>query len=181
MRAFVIEHPQTASIRELPVPKIAAGEILVRVTAAGVNPIDWKNRDSYEGPFPKILGLDFAGLVVGVGEHVTRYVLDDRIFGMAGKHGSFAEYTVVAQDSSEGPNSKISEFVGDADAAALPVAGLTALASIEALGVKKGTVVLITAAAGGVGGFASQIAHLDVVVHPRIDARQSRSRGARPK
>jgi NADPH:quinone reductase-like Zn-dependent oxidoreductase len=161
MRAFAIDHPHTTgSVHDLPLPDIAPNEVLIRVTAAGVNPVDWKIRDrDTGGPFPLVLGQDFAGLVVGTGNKVTRYATNDRVFGIARKHGAYAQYTVVPEDSNDEPIAKIPASIGDADAAALPTAGLTALGSLDVLQIKNGSVLLINGAAGGVGGFASQIAH----------------------
>lgn len=162
MRAFAIDRfGESGSIHELPTPEISGDDVLIRVVAAGVNPVDWKIRDDIRGErsFPLVLGQDFAGLVVATGPQVRRYSIDERIFGTARKHGAFAEYTVVPEDSSDDPSAKIPDAVGDADAAALPTAGLTALASLHALGVRAGTLLLINGAAGGVGSFASQIAH----------------------
>lgn len=159
MRAFVLDHPRTpGGVRELPQPKPGKGEVLVHITAAAVNPIDWKTRDRYEGPFPKVLGQDFSGIVVGGGEEMHRYVIDDRIVGCARTHGAYAEYTVIPQESQAEPSAKIPEGVGDADAAALPTAGLTALAALNALTIKEETVLLIAGVLGGVGGFAAQLA-----------------------
>ena len=112
-------------------------EILVRVAVAGVNPIDWKRRDSPDTPLPLILGQDFAGLVVGTGDRVQRYRLDERVFGIAREHGAYAEFTVVPEDDNAQPVAKIPDGVGDADAAALPTAGLTALACVERMACAK--------------------------------------------
>jgi NADPH:quinone reductase-like Zn-dependent oxidoreductase len=160
MKAVVVEHRgETGSLKEIPVPKPAAHEILTRITAAGVNPIDWKLRDHNGRPFPFVLGQDFAGLVSATGDRVTKYRRGERLFGIARQHGSYAEYTVVPEDDHAQPIAKIPDSVGDAEAAALPTAGLTALAAIDALQVEKGTTLLVLGATGGVGGFAVQIAH----------------------
>lgn len=162
MKAFAIDRfGDEGSIHELPTPTASGSEVLVRVVAAGVNPIDWKIRDGMRGnySFPLVLGQDFAGLVVATGPLVKRYAIDDRIFGTARKHGAFADYTVVPEVSADDPSAKIPDAVGDADAAALPTSGLTALASLDALGVGKDTLLLINGAIGGVGSVASQIAH----------------------
>lgn len=159
MKALVIEHRgEAGSLRELPIPVPGPSEILVRVIAAGVNPIDWKMRDRDERPFPFVLGQDFAGVVSATGNHVTKYREGERIFGMAREHGAYAEYTVVPEEDQPQPICKIPDSVGDADAAALPTAGLTALAAVDALKVSNGTTLLVLGATGGVGGFAVQIA-----------------------
>lgn len=159
MKAVVVEHRgEAGSLKEIPVPRPAPHEILVRITAAGVNPIDWKLRDRADRRFPFVLGQDFAGIVSEAGDRVGRYREGERIFGIARDHGAYAEYTVVPEDDHAQPVAKIPDSVGDADAAALPTAGLTALAALEALHVAKATVLLVLGAAGGVGSFAVQMA-----------------------
>ncbi len=159
MKAVVIEHlGEAGSLKEIPRPQPASHEILVRITAAGVNPIDWKRRNRPDEKFPFVLGQDFAGLISEIGGRVTKYGRGERIFGISG-HGAYAEHTLVSEDDREQPIAKIPDGVGDADAAALPTAGLTALAAVEALDVAKGTTLLVLGATGGVGGFAVQIAH----------------------
>lgn len=159
MKAIVVEHRgEAGSLKDIPIPSPTTHEILVRVTAAGVNPIDWKRRDRTDETFPFVLGQDFAGVISRPGDRVTKYREGERIFGIAGDHGAYAEYTIVSEDGREELVAKIPDSVGDADAAALPTAGLTALASLEALHVEKGTTLLVLGATGGVGGFAVQIA-----------------------
>ncbi|MGA7248592.1 MAG: NADP-dependent oxidoreductase [Candidatus Cybelea sp.] len=158
MKAIVVEHlGEAGSLKEIPIPQPDPDEILVRVTAAGVNPIDWKRRDRPNEKFPFVLGQDFAGVVSLPGARVNTYREGERIFGIAGDHGSYAQDTNATER--EDPIAKIPESVGDADAAALPTAGLTALASLETLHVTKGMTLLVLGATGGVGGFAVQIAH----------------------
>lgn len=160
MKAVVVEHRgDPGSLREIPEPRPGAHEILVRVTAAGVNPMDWKVRDGAEHALPFVLGQDFAGVVSDADDRVTKYRKGERIFGIARDHGTYAEYTVVPEDDHVQPIAKLPDDVGDADAAALPTAGLTALASLDALSVGKGTTLLVLGATGGVGGFAVQMAH----------------------
>lgn len=160
MKAAVIEHRgETAAIKEIADPKPGEREILVRVTAAGVNPMDWKVRDAGERSLPFVLGQDFAGIVVDTGANAYKYEVDERVFGIARDHGAYAELTVVPEDDHTQPVAKIPDALGDAQAAALPTAGLTALASLDALGVEDGTKLLVLGATGGVGGFAVQIAH----------------------
>lgn len=159
MKAIVVEHRGDAgTMRDVPVPQPAEHEILVRVTAAGVNPVDWKIRDRGDRHMPFVLGQDFAGVVSASGARVSKYQEGERIFGIARTHGAFAEYTVVPEDTTEEPIAKISDLVGDADAAALPTAGLTALAAIEWLRVGHGTTLFVNGATGGVGTFTVQIA-----------------------
>lgn len=160
MRAVIVEHlGESGTLHEVPVPQPSDHEVLVRITAVGVNPIDWKTRDFGLRNMPFVLGQDFAGIVVSLGPHVSRYAVGERIFGIARKHGAYAQYTVVPEQSTEEPTCKIPDSVGDATAAALPTAGITALAGIEKLGVTDDTTIVIVGASGGVGSFASQIAH----------------------
>lgn len=159
MKAALIERRgETAALKEIPVPQPQEHEVLVRVTVAGVNPIDWKIRDEERRPLPFVMGQDFAGLVVGTGARVQKYRIDERVFGSAREHGAYAEYTIVPEDDSAQPISKIPAAVGDAEAAALPTAGITALSSLDVLGISKDSTVLIVGATGGVGSFAVQIA-----------------------
>ncbi len=158
MKAIVVERlGAPGSLQELATPKPGPHEILIRVTAAGVNPIDWKRRERNDRAFPFVLGQDFAGVVSATGERVRKYNEGERVFGIA-RRGAFAQYAVVPEDDREAPVAKIPDVVGDADAAALPTAGITALGGLDALKVTGGTTVLVLGATGGVGGFAVQIA-----------------------
>jgi NADPH:quinone reductase-like Zn-dependent oxidoreductase len=125
-----------------------------------VNPIDWKVRDGQAGnrSFPLILGQDFAGIVERTGNGVTRVREGDRIFGVARKHGAYAEYSEVRDGESGSPFTTIPAGLSDALAAALPTPGLTALASLEALDAGTGTELLIVGAGGAVGSIAVQLA-----------------------
>jgi NADPH:quinone reductase len=159
MKAALIERRgEAAALKEIPVPQPNDRELLIRVTVAGVNPVDWKLRDGDQRRLPFVLGQDFAGLVVDVGRNVHRYRIDERVFGIAREHGAYAEYTIVPEDDHRQPIAKIPDDIGDAEAAALPTAGLTALAALDALGVTDGTKLLVVGATGGVGGFATQMA-----------------------
>ena len=162
MKAATIERFNTpATVHDVETPALEDNAILLRVTAAGVNPVDWKTRDGKSGDrsFPLTLGQDFAGVVERVGTGVTRVKAGDRVFGCARAHGSYAEFTEIRDGEDNSPFTKIPEGVSDALAAALPTPVLTALASIEALKVGKRTDVLIIGAAGAVGSAAVQIAH----------------------
>jgi NADPH:quinone reductase-like Zn-dependent oxidoreductase len=160
MKAVVVEHRgDPGSLKEVPTPSPGSNEILVRVTAAGVNPIDWKSRDRGDRTLPFILGQDFAGVVSATGSRASKYREGERLFGIAGAHGTYAEYTIVGEDDVDTPIAKLPDGVGDADAAALPTAGLTALGALGVLEAGPGTILLILGVNGGVGGFAAQIAH----------------------
>lgn len=183
MRAFAIDdYGQTGTVREMPDPQPSPGQVLIRVTAAGVNPVDWKIRDGghERKPLPLILGQDFAG-VVERAEAVDEPRAGQRVFGAARSHGSYAEYTLVPAGSRAEPIAPVPDGVSDEQAAALPTAGLTALASLEILGVREGTTVLIVGATGGVGAFATQLAHqrgAHVIGTVRTDPERARALGA---
>jgi NADPH:quinone reductase-like Zn-dependent oxidoreductase len=142
---------------ERPVPRPGAGEVLVRVAAAGVNPADWRIRAGEVrrlGEPPLGLGLDVAGTVVGT--EGSRFRAGDRVFGVVlPPQGSFAEYVTV-------PESALAltpDALDDLAAAALPVAGLTAWQALStAARLRAGERVLVHAAAGGIGHLAVQVA-----------------------
>ncbi|AKF08462.1 zinc-containing alcohol dehydrogenase [Sandaracinus amylolyticus] len=159
MRFHEYGGPEVLRYEEVPRPQPRAGEILVRVHAAAVNPIDWKiAAGAYRLPLPHVAGRDFSGVVVGIGEGVADFTLGDEVFG---KHdGADAELVVVRPDEiAEKPPG-----LDHARAAALPTAGLTAwqalfeLDGTPTLDVQPGQSVLIHGAAGGVGTFAVQLA-----------------------
>lgn len=144
------------------VPEIQPDELLIRVAAAGVNPLDWKIRAGYlkdvkgamPDTFPITLGVECAGTVEKVGSGVTGFAVGDEVHGSTGLLGAFADYTAAkAALFAKRPAS-----MSVAEAAALPVATVTAVASLVAGEVGQGTKILIHAAAGGVGVIAVQFA-----------------------
>ena len=166
MKAVVArEHggPGVLELREIDRPEPSPTEVLVRVAAAGVNPVDWKVREEswlpdLMGEPPFILGWDVAGVVEEVGYGVTRFEPGDRVFGMPWfprLARAYAEY--VAAPSRH--FARTPDTLDDEAAGALPLAGLTAWqALVDTAGVGDGDRVLIHAAAGGVGHLAVQIA-----------------------
>jgi NADPH:quinone reductase-like Zn-dependent oxidoreductase len=161
MHAVVIDKfNEAGSVREIPEPTLDRHSVLVRIAVAGVNPIDWKVRGGHAGerPFPLVLGQDFAGVIERVGDSVGRVKPGDRVFGVARAHGSYAELSSIPDFDKGSPFAKIPDGIDDAEAAALPTPGLTALASLDILGVGEGTDLLIVGAAGAVGGAAVQMA-----------------------
>ena len=150
-------------LRELPEPQPAAGEVLVRVRAAGVNPVDWKVCEGRLWPllrlrFPYIPGTDIAGEVVAAGRGVARLKPGDRVFGFTSvkRGGGYAELA-VADEATLAP---IPEALSFTAAAALPIAGVTALQALRDLGkLRPGGGVLVIGGAGGVGHLAVQLAH----------------------
>jgi NADPH:quinone reductase-like Zn-dependent oxidoreductase len=132
---------------EVEKPTPADDEVLVRVRAASVNPADFKPKETR-------LGVDFAGTVEAVGKDVTQFRPGDDVFG--GRTGAFAEYICVREERAVVPKPANVTFE---EAAAVPVAGLTALQGLRDKGqIQAGHKVLINGASGGVGTFAVQIA-----------------------
>ncbi len=151
--------PDVFELADLPTPTPQAGEVLVRVHAASVNPVDFKQRRSngFQYPFPIILGWDVAGTVEAVGEGVTRLKVGDAVFGMVRfpKQGrAYAEYVTAPEtDLAVKP-----EGMSFTDAAATTLAALTARQALEHMNLQAGQTLLVQAAAGGVGHYAVQLA-----------------------
>src|ERR1700723_3555334 len=160
MRAFAVQSfGQAAAIHDLPIPS-ADGAFLIRVTYAGVNPIDYKlvERLTAASTYPFVLGADFAGVIERVPSGARDFGIGDRVFGMARAHGAYTEYTAIAPGSRTEPLARIPVRVTDEQAAALPIPAITALGSLNLLGVKAGQRLGVMGATGGVGGYAGQIA-----------------------
>jgi NADPH:quinone reductase-like Zn-dependent oxidoreductase len=160
MRAFAVRtFGQSPGICDLPIPG-AEGSVLVRVSYAGVNPVDVQLADQLtsNSAFPFVLGVDVAGVVERVPAQATDLRVGDRVFGMARTHGSYAEYTAVPPGARTEPLARIPDGVADEQAAVLPVAAIAALGSLELLGIAAGQRVVVMGAAGGVGGYAVQMA-----------------------
>ncbi len=149
---------------DLPRPSPGKGEVLIRVRAAGVNPVDWKIREGLlktrmPHQFPIIPGWDVAGVVAEVGPGVSGFRKGDAVYAYARKpvikDGCYAEFvTLPARQIAPKPRSLSFE-----EAAAIPLAALTAWQALfDAAGLGKGQVVLVQAAAGGVGGYSVQLA-----------------------
>jgi NADPH2:quinone reductase len=183
MRAFaVLSFGQAPAIHDLPIPD-AEGAFLIRVRYAGVNPVDYKlvERLTVASPYPFVMGVDFAGVVEGVPTGERDLHAGDRIFGMARTHGAYAEHTAVAPGVKTEPLARIPDGVTDDQAAALPIAAITALGSLELLGVTAGQRVVVMGATGGVGGYAVQMARsrgAHVIATVRDDADEARRLGA---
>ncbi|WP_043223888.1 NADP-dependent oxidoreductase [Streptomyces sp. NRRL F-5193] len=156
--------PEVLEYGELPDPKVGPDEVLVRVRAAAVNPVDWKAQAGYldgmiDAVFPVVPGWDVSGVVVRPGVSVTEWAEGDEVMGYVREdflaHGTFAEYVAApVRTLARKPRNLSFE-----EAAALPLAGLTAYQALRtALSVREGETVLVLAAAGGVGSMAVQIA-----------------------
>lgn len=144
-------------------PHPGPDSLVVKVVAAGLNPVDYKVREGYlagliDTTFPVVPGWDVAGVVVATGLDTPEYAVGDEVLAYARKDvvggGTLAEFvSVPVRTAAHKPSG-----VSFEEAAALPLAGLTALQSIRRVGVEAGQTVLIHAAAGGVGSFATQLA-----------------------
>jgi NADPH:quinone reductase len=183
MRAFAVRSfGQAPAIHDLPIPS-ADGAFLIRVRYAGVNPIDYKlvDRLTAASTYPFVLGADFAGVIERVPADERDFRTGGRVFGMARTHGAYAEYTAIAPSVKTDPLAPIPEGVTDEQAAALPIPAITALGSLEQMGVKAGQRVVVMGATGGVGGYAVQMARsrgAHVIATVRGDADGARRLGA---
>jgi NADPH:quinone reductase-like Zn-dependent oxidoreductase len=150
--------PENLVVEQVPRPEPQAGQVLVRVRAAGVNPVDWKLRRGYLKEYvplqlPHTAGIDLAGTVEALGTGVTRFEVGQAVYGRGA--GTYAEYALVQTD---GIAAKPSRLTFD-QAASVPTGTATAwLGLFDAGGLQPGQRVLIHGAAGGVGGFAVQLA-----------------------
>jgi NADPH:quinone reductase len=167
MKAFALSSfDEPAAVTEVPDPIVQAGEVLVRVTAASLNPYDAfvasgaaQRSMTYE--LPAVLGGDHAGTVEALGDGVEGFAVGDRVFGMMGMKGAIHDGTfgelAVPQAVAV---ARTPEGVSDVDASALGVAGTTAVEAVEVVQPAEGQRVLIVGATGGVGSFAIQLARL---------------------
>lgn len=155
--------PEVLELREVPEPHAGPGEVRVRVTAAGLNPMDWgmASRPEAAARFgitvPAGFGSDLAGVIDEVGDGATGFAVGDRVHGGAlGR--AVADFVTVRPPADSLWHTP--EGISDEVASVLPVAGLTACAALAAIGPRPGDTVLIGGAAGGVGVFAVQLARL---------------------
>ncbi|MCQ9162848.1 NADP-dependent oxidoreductase [Arthrobacter sp. STN4] len=147
----------------LPAPKVSPGSVLIRVKAAAVNPVDWKVMAGYLDPimdvvFPVVPGWDVAGVVEAVGLDTPEFAVGDEVYSYGRRDtvhgGTFAEFVALpAAAVARKPAS-----LGWEQAAGLPLTGLTALRTLDALRIGAGDVLLIHNGAGGVGRMAIQLA-----------------------
>jgi len=165
MQAFVLSGyggPEHTALTEVPRPSPRASELLVRVHAAGLNPVDFKTRAGAlkiirNYPLPIVMGNELSGVVEAVGAGVTRFAKNDRVFARVDKNymGAFAEFAVVDEDHA----ARMPASLDFTTAAAVPLAALTALQALrDELHVSAGQRVFIPGGAGGVGTFAIQLA-----------------------
>jgi NADPH:quinone reductase-like Zn-dependent oxidoreductase len=168
MRAFTVDSFDTPpALREdLPTPELGPDQLLIRVQASSVNPVDTGIaagylRAMFPYEFPVILGRDYAGVIDQVGPAVTGYAPGDDVYGWllhanpTVHDGSWAELIAVPQDQSVAHRPATLDVH---QAGAAPLAALTALAAHDALDLGEGATVLVVGASGGVGSFAVQLA-----------------------
>jgi NADPH2:quinone reductase len=169
MRAITLDSSDTQpALREdLPEPTPADNEVLVRVHASSVNPVDnsiaagMLAQMGVEYEYPVILGRDYAGVVEHVGSAVNGHRPGDRVFGFllhanpTAHDGAWAELITVTEELSIAP---VPDGVDLAVAGAAPLAGITALTAVDALELSEGDVLLMVGATGGVGSLAVQLA-----------------------
>lgn len=161
--------PEVLAYEDVPRPLFGSGEVLVRVHASGINPLDWKVRRGLmrgviEHALPLIPGWDFSGVVEELGDGVTSFKAGDAVYGRADptRNGAYAEYLAVrANEMALKPRS-----IDHVQAAAVPLAALTAFQALfgtdarePSIDLSRGQRILIHGASGGVGSFAVQLAH----------------------
>ena len=150
--------PEVLQLENVPRPEPGTHQVLVRIHAAGVNPVDWKIREGHLGkiPLPSIMGSDFSGEIEALGPDVTEFRVGESVFGsVADESGSYAQYALA-------PVNHIVEKPAAIDhvhAAATPVPALTAWQALfDHAKLRSGQKILIHGASGGVGHFAVQFA-----------------------
>jgi NADPH:quinone reductase-like Zn-dependent oxidoreductase len=155
MKAVLIHEtgdPDVLRYEETDRPEPGDGEVLIKVHAASVNPADWKSRRSRSGPLPRVLGFDVSGTVET--SRADGFAEGDQVFGISAS-GGYAEYSTA----SAAAIARKPEGVSHEQAAAVPVAGLTAWQALfDRGGLDSGQTALVAGAAGGVGHFAVQFA-----------------------
>jgi NADPH:quinone reductase len=166
MRAITLESFESdPTLQEIPTPQIAPNEVLVRVRASSVNPVDnaivsGMLKDMVEHEFPILLGRDFAGVVERAGSDVSGISEGDEVFGFIPgmsptvHDGSWAELIAVPESVA----TRKPESVDTASAGAAALAAITAMSALDALGVSEGDTILVVGANGGVGSSAVQMA-----------------------
>jgi NADPH:quinone reductase-like Zn-dependent oxidoreductase len=169
-RAVVLDAfggPEVLALKEVPAPRAGEGQIRVRVSAAGLNPMDWfMTSDAgtaarFGLSLPCGFGTDYAGVVDQVGPGASGYAVGDRVFGTALSR-AVADHVVLAADGDivSGVAHHTPEGVDDRTAATLSIAGSTASAALDVLGLGPDDTVLVGGAGGGVGVFAVQLARI---------------------
>ncbi len=159
--------PEVLTVQDVPEPRAGEGQIRIRVGAAGLNPMDWLMTADAETAarfglsLPAGFGTDYAGVVDQVGAGASGYAVGDRVFGAALSR-SVADFVVVEADGNiaSGVAHHTPDEVDDRTAATLSIAGSTASAALDVLGLGPQDTVLVGGAGGGVGVFAVQLARI---------------------
>lgn len=154
--------PEVLQYEQVPQPKPEGGEVLIRVQAAGINPVDWKSRErgaaTRSDQLPLILGWDVSGIVHEVGSEVTDFSVGETVYGLVrfpAPGNAYAEYLTAPIDHLAPQPDSLDHL----QAAAMPLAALTAWQALfDAADLVSGQTVLVHAAAGGVGHIAVQLA-----------------------
>ena len=165
MRAIQIQEfgdPEVLRVQEVSIPVPGPGELLVRVHAAAVNPVDTSIRAGRAGglsgaSLPYVPGFDVSGTVTAIGSDVVNFKVDDEVFAMVDlrRGGAYAEYAIVLENEAALKPTRVNH----AEAAAIPLVALTAWQALfEVAKLQKGQTILIHAGAGGVGSIAVQLA-----------------------
>ncbi|MCB1475957.1 MAG: NADP-dependent oxidoreductase, partial [Rhodobiaceae bacterium] len=165
MKAYALTRyggPEAAELRDMPRPAAGPGDVLVRVHAAGLNPVDFKTREGklrvvQRLALPAVMGNELAGVVEAAGAGVTGVAAGEHVFARMpkGTMGAFADYAIVPEELL----AKMPATATFEQAAGVPLAGLTALQALrDELHLASGSRVFIPGGAGGVGTFAIQIA-----------------------
>jgi NADPH2:quinone reductase len=183
MRAVTVNRfGEAPSVRTVSLPDPGPGQVLIKLAAAGMNPMDAKLASGEWTPapatFPMVLGVDGAGVVETLGEGTTRFSPGDRVFGQLfiapiGSSGTYADYVAV---TGEAPLALVPEGLDLVVAAAAPTAGATGLSLVELVEPIDDQVMLIVGAGGGVGAFTTQFA---VSAGARVIANAHSSAGPR--
>jgi NADPH:quinone reductase-like Zn-dependent oxidoreductase len=167
MKAVLIHRfgePEVLKLEEVATPQAGMGEVLVRVRAAGINPVDFQTRAGHGvaaslNGFPMILGWDLSGVIESVGRGVERFKVGDQVYGMPrfpDLAKTNAEFTVAPERDLAFKPRNLTHL----EAAAMPLAALTAHQALETMDLRAGQTILVHTDAGGVGHFAAQLARV---------------------
>ena len=162
MKAAILNgYHQAVAIQEIPVPAVGDRDVLVRIRAAGVNPLDnmiirgdVKLIVPYR--FPLVMGNEFVGVIEKTGPGVSRFAVGDRVYGRMPlkRIGAFAEYAAIDQDAI----AKVPDYLSDEEAASVPLTALTALQAFDLMHPRAGQTVFISGGTGSLGAMAIPIA-----------------------
>lgn len=167
--------PDMLKLRDVIDPVAGAGELVVDIHAASVNPVDWKIRNGARKEnlvlsFPYTPGIDFSGVVRAIGDGVTEFGMSDEVYCVTPQTQQATYAEAIAVDASLVARKPAG--LSHVDAAALSLVGATAIVSLDTVALAAGETILIHAGAGGVGGFAVQYAkHLGATVYATASAR----------